>query len=162
MNDSAHPRRVLHPAVDYEPPPLVLAAPAPRRPRRATPPRSAADPTAPSARPDLRAVAAFADTALRRVLEVLDRRRPAPHLQPVLATPLLDALRCRPATGPAARRHRASAVLRRVRVQAVGPENPPRAAEVVASYVRGPRTHAIACRVERIEARWQVVALQIG
>ncbi|MCV7315611.1 hypothetical protein H7J77_08655 [Mycolicibacillus parakoreensis] len=167
MNDSALRRRLVRPAVDCEPPPQTLPAPArrPRRPCRPVAPPATAPPPSPAGRPDLRAAAAFADAALRRVLEVLDRRRPAPHLRAVLATPLLDALGTRGPAGPAARRPRrprATAVLRRVRVQAVGPERPSRAVEVVASYVRGPRTHAIACRVERVQTRWQVVALHIG
>jgi len=41
------------------------------------------------------------------------------------------------------------------------------AAEVFGSYSRGPRMHAIACRIERVTpgvgpGRWQVVALHIG
>ena len=36
------------------------------------------------------------------------------------------------------------------------------AAEVFATYTRGPRVRAIAGRVEIIGGRWQLVALQIG
>ncbi len=36
------------------------------------------------------------------------------------------------------------------------------AAEVFATYTRGPRVRAIAARVELVAGRWQVVALQIG
>jgi hypothetical protein len=36
------------------------------------------------------------------------------------------------------------------------------AAEVFATYTRGPRVRAIAARVEIVAGRWQLVALQIG
>jgi hypothetical protein len=84
----------------------------------------------------MRQAALFADAALRRVLEVIDRRRSVAQLRPLL-TP-------RPVA------HR-------------GPDT---AAEVFGSYSRGRRVHAIACRVEQVPAgngtRWQVVALHIG
>jgi hypothetical protein len=43
------------------------------------------------------------------------------------------------------------------------PARPARpAAEVFGSYSRGQRMHAIACRIELFDGRWQVVALHIG
>lgn len=96
----------------------------------------------------------FADVALRRVLEVLDRRRPVGHLKPLLAPPLLDTVGtlCR-------ERHGHPARLRRVRLRSAGPS----AAEVWATYTRGERVRAIAARVEVVgDRRWQLVALQIG
>jgi hypothetical protein len=33
---------------------------------------------------------------------------------------------------------------------------------VFGTYSRGPRVHAIACRIEQVAGRWQVVALHIG
>jgi hypothetical protein len=54
------------------------------------------------------------------------------------------------------------AVLRRVRLQAVGSPDEFAAAEVFGSYSRGRRMHAIACRMEKVAGRWQVVALHIG
>jgi hypothetical protein len=104
----------------------------------------------------MRQAAAFADAALRRVLEVIDRRRPIAQLHGVLAAGLVDSVL-------AANRHVRSpdgvAVLRRVRLQ---PMSGMAAAEVFGSYSRGPRTHAIACRIELRAGRWQVVALHIG
>jgi len=54
--------------------------------------------------------------------------------------------------------------LRRVRAQSVAADGS--AAEIAASYSRGERVHAIACRVERVRtatgSRWQVVALHLG
>jgi hypothetical protein len=112
--------------------------------------------------PPMRPAAIFADAALRRVLEVIDRRRPAAQLRPLLAAGLVDAVL---AVNPAAISRAGAAVLRRVRLQAVG-RGDPLAAEVFGTYSRGHRIHAIACRVEQVPAtngiRWQVVALHIG
>ena len=114
----------------------------------------------------MRQAAVFADAALRRVLEVIDRRRPAAALRPLLAPGLVDSVLTLGRTRPAAR---GAAVLRRVRLQPVGPHNANCAAEVSGSYSRGRRIHAIACRVEQVTgqsaangSRWQLVALHIG
>lgn len=148
------------PVVDYEPPvlrdtaerlPLLRAAGEQVR-RRSTPPPA---PPAP-----MRAAAGFADAALRRVLEVIDRRRSLVQLRPLLAAGLVDSLM------PAVAGHDGdgAARLRRLRVQPVGTDGT--AAEVAAIYSRDTRTHAIACRVEQVATptgvRWQVVALHIG
>lgn len=114
--------------------------------------------------PRLRQAAAFADAALRRVLEVIDRRRPAAQLNPLLAPSLVDSVA---AVGrSAASRNREAAVLRRTHLQPAGHREPDSAAEVFGSYSRGNRMHAIACRVEQVTAagatRWMVVALHIG
>jgi hypothetical protein len=114
--------------------------------------------------PRLRQAAVFADAALRRVLEVIDRRRPAAQLNPLLAPSLVDSVA---AVGRSAAGHnRDAAVLRRMRLQAAGHRDPDSAAEVFGSYSRGNRIHAIACRVEQVSAaggaRWMVVALHIG
>lgn len=108
----------------------------------------------------------FADTALRRVLEVIDRRRPAAALRPLLAPGLVDSVL---AVGRAPAGYRGAAVLGRVRLQAVGRDqagNGRATAEVFGTYRRGQRVHAIACRVEQVpdghETRWLVVALHIG
>ncbi len=109
----------------------------------------------------------FADATLRRVLEVVDRRRPVTQLRGLLAPSLIDmaqTLARVPQTGGAA-------VLRRIRLRSVGcsggqehPVDPAEveAAEVFAAYTRGPRVRAIAARVELVAGRWQVVALHIG
>ena len=108
----------------------------------------------------MRAAGGFADAALRRVLEVIDRRRPLAQLRPLLAAGLVDSLL------PAVAHHdrRSAARLRRVRVQPVGTDGT--AAEVAAIYTRDERVRAIACRVEQVATvtgvRWQVVALHIG
>jgi hypothetical protein len=109
----------------------------------------------------LRQAAAFADAALRRVLEVIDRRRPAAQLRGLLAPGLVDSV---VAVGRSAAGHavEGAAVLRRMRLQPAGLREPDSAAEVFGSYSRGHRVHAIACRVERIGPRWTVVALHIG
>jgi hypothetical protein len=100
----------------------------------------------------------FADMALRRVLEVLDHRRPVAHLKTLLAPAQLD-------TVAALTRHRTGgpretgAALRPMRLH----PNGTRAAEVSATYIRGDRVRAIAARIELLgDGRWRVVALQIG
>ena len=108
----------------------------------------------------MRAAGGFADAALRRVLEVIDRRRPLAQLRPLLAGGLVDSLL--PAV---VRQERHSpARLRRLRIQPVGADGT--AAEVAATYTRDERVHAIACRVQQMPTptglRWQVVALHIG
>jgi hypothetical protein len=113
----------------------------------------------------LRQAACFADAALRRVLEVIDRRRPVAQLHGLLAAGLVDSVLCanRVTASRLAADDGAAAVLRRLRLQAVGAPDRFAAAEVFGSYSRGSRVHAIACRIERVAAgRWQVVALHIG
>lgn len=148
------------PVVDYEPP-VLHAAPErvrPLRPRAGAVPRRATPPPAQAV--PLRAAAGFADAALRRVLEVIDRRRSLAQLRPILAAGLVDSLL------PAIARHegRGAAQLRRLRVQPAGADGS--AAEIAATYSRDDRIHAIACRVEQVPTpagvRWQVVALHIG
>lgn len=115
----------------------------------------------------MRQAASFADAALRRVLEVIDRRRPAAQLNPLLAPSLVDSVVAvgRSAAGQA-HGHAGAAVLRRLRLQPAGHRDPDTAAEVFGSYSRGNRIHAIACRVEQVSlasgVRWMVVALHIG
>ena len=148
------------PIADYEPPPRPVVHPRPRPVRRRS--RRSTEPPGPrpavGGSPEQRAAAGFADAALRRVLEVIDRRRPLIQLHGLLIAGLVDSVlsvrRCAPGGG--------AAVLRRVRVQAVGPA----AAEVFGTYSRGRRVHAVAGRVERVPGpdgpRWRVVALHIG
>jgi hypothetical protein len=148
----------VSPVGDYEPPvfggppvlPPVTDHRTPRLARRTAPPRP---PAAESAR--VRDAAVFADAALRRVLEVMDRRRPRAQLRGVLAAGLVDSLPAGAAGSPAGG---GPARLRRVHAQPVAAG----AAEVAASYTRGPRVHAIACRIQRTGARWQLVALHLG
>ncbi len=162
------------PVVDYEPPRRDV--PQCPQPPRATPRRRAGAPRRPLAAPPvgppqpsapMRQAAAFADAALRRVLEVLDRRRPAAQLRPMLTPGLVDSVVAIGGSA-AARAHGrdGAAVLRRLRLQPSGRRDPEAAAEVFGSYSRGNRVHAIACRVERVPSaagtRWLMVALHIG
>jgi len=158
------------PIIDYEPPPVdaspaVNAAglrapcppPTPAALHRHTPRRSPLRPVAP--RPIVReprpphAAVVFADAALRRVLEVADRRRPVAQLRPLVAPALIDSVIALTRTP-----HTATATLRRVRLRMVDDD----AAEVFGSFTRGQRVRAIAARVERDRDRWRIVALQIG
>lgn len=108
----------------------------------------------------MRQAAGFADAALRRVLEVIDRRRPVAQLHGLLAAGLVESVL---SANRRAADDGAAAVLCRLRLQAVGARDRFTAAEVFGSYRRGRRTHAIACRIELVtDRRWQVVALHIG
>ena len=157
------------PVVDYEPAPVgapspgLCPQPSPAAIHRHTPRALRAVPAAPA--PAVRtpepprAAAVFADTALRRILEVADRRRPVAQLRPLLAPALFDAVTTLVRT-PATQ---GSAVLRRVRLQPTAPvDGEATAAEVFATYTRGARVRAIAGRVELVAGRWTIVALQIG
>lgn len=168
------PAPTVAPVVDFEPP---ARATMPHRPARRTsapplrrhPPRMRPDrPVRHTLPPLLQSVAVFADAALRRVLEVVDGRRPPTHLRPLLAAGLAESvvsLRPVSATGRAE-----PATLQRLRVQPAGSAEPTRAVEVFGTYRRGRRTHALACRVESVPgtrnggnaAAWQIVALHIG
>jgi Family of unknown function (DUF6459) len=116
----------------------------------------------------MRQAAAFADAALRRVLEVIDRRRPAAQLRGLLAPSLVDSVvAVGHSPGGHAPGRENAAMLRRMRLQPAGHRDPDSAAEVFGSYSRGHRIHAIACRVEQVATatgvtRWTVVALHIG
>jgi hypothetical protein len=159
------------PVVDYEPPPIGIlpptTCPVPRtsKPvglhRRAARPLRPVSPAPTSPRDPLppRAAAVFADAALRRVLEVTDRRRPAAQLRSLLAPAQFDAVASVARSGC----HEHPAVLRRVRLRAVtatGAEVT--AAEVFATYTRSNRVRAIAGRVELVGGRWLLVAVHIG
>lgn len=98
--------------------------------------------------------AQFADLALRRVLEVVDRRRPPSQLRPLMSQLLLDAV-----VASTASRHVTTASLRRVGLRPAGSSE---AAELFATYTRGARVRAIAGRIELRSGRWQLTALQLG
>jgi Family of unknown function (DUF6459) len=156
------------PIIDYEPPPIgsspmlnvaaqtaqcpppspaALHRHTPRRLRPVASRRIVREPQPPHA------AAVFADAALRRILEVIDRRRPVAQLGPLVAPALIDAV-----VALARTTHTATATLRRVRLRMVDHE----AAEVFGSYTRGQRVRAIAARVELHHDRWRIIALQIG
>jgi hypothetical protein len=157
------------PVVDYEPPPYDVMAgpPACPAPTPASLHRSSRRGSRPVERPPVQTApppeaAAFADAVLRRVLEVIDRRRPIAQLRPMLTPPLLDMVFTLTRTaGPAN-----AAVLRRVRLRtaALDDDEPhqPTAAEVFATYTRAQRVRAVAGRIEVAQGRWRMVALQIG
>lgn len=88
-----------------------------------------------------------------------DRRRPVAQLRPLLAPTLFDAV----VTLTRMRSQEGAAVLRRVRLRSTTVvDDEATAAEVFATYTRGHRVRAIASRVELVNGRWLVVALQIG
>ncbi|CRZ15610.1 Rv3235 family protein [Mycolicibacterium neworleansense] len=98
--------------------------------------------------------AQFADMALRRVLEVVDRRRPPAQLKALMSQLLIDAV-----VTAAKSHHRTTASLRRVGLR---PAASPEAAELFATYTRGVRVRAIAGRIELRSGRWRLTALQLG
>ena len=148
------------PVIDYEPAPQPCPTPSSaalhRRPQRALRPHR---PPRPHEPPPPRSAVVFAETALRQVVEVIDRRRPVAQLRPLRTPVLVDYVIARaaaPRTG--------SATLRRVRVRSVdtGGDGEVTAAEMFASFIRSGRVHAVAGRIERYREGWRLVALQIG
>lgn len=160
------PPSLTTPIIDCEPPPVGITAcppPSPAALHRRTPRpirsvrRSTPDPMPP------RAALLFADAALRRVLEVVDRRRPIAQLRPLVTPALIDtvtSLTRAPQTGGTAhpKGRETAATLRRVRVRMVDAD----AAEVFGTYSRGPRLLAVAARIELHRDRWRITALQLG
>lgn len=154
------------PVIDYEPAPAGPGRPRPgsgalhastaRERRAVAPPQEVLPP---------RSAMMFADTALRQVIEVIDRRRPVAALRPLLAPVLIDRVLARAGTAQAG-----SATGLRVRTRSVYPVADPCttrpaevvAAEVFATFQRAGRVHAAAGRIERHGDRWRIVALQIG
>ncbi len=151
------PAPLTTPIIDCEPPPVGITAcppPSPAALHRRTTRHVRQTPRPVSGQPlPPHAAVVFADAALRRVLEVVDRRRPIAQLRPMLAPALIDTV-----TALTRATHTAAATLRRVRVRMVDGD----AAEVFASYTRANRVRAIAGRIERVDDRWRIVALQIG
>lgn len=160
MTASTEQTALIAPVIDCEPAPIGVGAcrpPTPKALRRRTPRPLRSAPTVPERTPP-RVAVVFADAALRRVLEVIDRRRPIAQLRPLLAPALTDivtALTRYPHTGGTT----AAATLRRVRLRMVDDGH---AAEVFGTYRRGPRVRAIAARIALDGDRWRIVALQIG
>ncbi|MGW0024202.1 Rv3235 family protein [Rhodococcus sp. NPDC003383] len=126
-------------------------SPRPARSGPATPPLTAAiDPTA----------SAFAERAVRLVLEVLDRRRPETQLETVLDPVLRDAMAPTRSASPGA----GSATLLRTRLRAVDADT----AELFGSYTRGHRVLALAGRISRVAPSrraphgWLITSLWLG
>ncbi|MGB0970147.1 MAG: Rv3235 family protein [Mycobacterium sp.] len=181
--DPAPAQWLTTPIIDYAPAPAPLGRlPAPRCPapsaealhRRPSHPRRALPQL--SEPPPPKSAVLFAETALRQVIEVIDRRRPVAQLRPVMTPVLVDRV-----IALARATHRGSATMRRVRVRAIDPgaalevgaaveagvqkgdkHGEVYAAEVFASFSRCGRVHAVAARIERYRNRWRMVALQIG
>lgn len=163
---------LVSPVVDYEPPPVGMAV------CRATPTlrrRTARTSSIPAERSSRRAAArepapprtavTFADAAVRRVLEVIDRRRPVAQLRPLLAPTLIDTVielsRSSHAGAGRSQNVRTAARLCRLRLRMVdGAEGAQ--AEVFGTYTSGPRVRALAARIELDGERWRIVALQVG
>lgn len=155
---SASPIVTVSPVIDYEPAPLTASRigsrsvlhrlsprPARRRPGRCepAPPKSAV---------------VFAETAVRQLLEVIDRRRPVAQLRPLMTPMLVEWV-----IAQAAVTQRGSTTVLRVRTRAVDTAGDEvGAAEVFGSFRRAGRVHAIAARIERHRDGWRIVALQIG
>ena len=147
------------PIIDCEPPPVgITACPPPSpaalhrrtsRAHRPVPRPVPHDPLPP------RAAVEFADAALRRVLEVVDRRRPIAQLRPLVAPALIDTL-----TALTRVPQTAAATLQRSRVRMVDADAD--AGELFATYTRAQRVRAIAGRIECRDGRWRIVALQLG
>ncbi|MGZ8777548.1 MAG: Rv3235 family protein [Mycobacterium sp.] len=158
--------------VDYEPPPVGMSvcrttpmvrrriartSPTPARRGSHRAPVREADPP--------RTAVTFADAALRRVLEVIDRRRPVAQLRPLLAPALIDTVielsRSSHVGAGRSQSVRTVARLCRMRLRMVdGAQG--RQAEVFGTYTSGPRVRALAARIELDGERWRIVALQVG
>ncbi|MGK8520201.1 Rv3235 family protein [Nocardia asteroides] len=100
----------------------------------------------------------FAESAVRIVLEVLDRRRPVPQLAVVADATVVAAVRTLVDAGLVPGRALGAAVPIRVSVALVDA----RTAEIFAAYSRGTRRFALAARVVRTRsAGWRLTALRI-
>jgi hypothetical protein len=156
---SSDPVSLTTPIIDCEPPPVGITACPPPSPaalhrRTARSLRSVPRPVSRDPLPP-RSALVFADAALRRVLEVADRRRPIAQLRPLVAPALIDTV-----IGLTRAPQTAVATLRRVRLRMVDGDGENQA-EVFGSYTRGPRSLAIAARIELHRDRWRIVALQL-
>lgn len=162
---------LVSPVIDYEPPPAGQAAcppPTHQALRRHTPRRRRApSTTAASESAPPRAAVVFADAALRRVLEIIDRRRPVAQLRPILAPELTDIVVAMTRSSHTTRHGGGTAArLQRIRLRMVdnscpaGSGDP--AAEVFGTYTRGTRVRALAARIAVRNDRWRIVAIQIG
>ncbi|MEB3032226.1 Rv3235 family protein [[Mycobacterium] nativiensis] len=170
----ASARTAISPVIDYEPParastpcrpaPPPVSAPPARQHRGHLPRRRPDRPSRNGLPPPLQSAAVFADAALRRVLEIMDGRRPPAHLRPLLAAGLAESVL---SVRPSAASRAEPATLQRVRVRPAGSAEPATAVEAFGTYRRGRRTHALACRIERepvsgTGTAWRIVALHIG
>lgn len=111
-----------------------------------------------SRHPEPAGARAFATTSVRILLEVLDRRRPVAQLTALCTPGLVGAIGSLVAGDHAPGRTLGSAVPGAVRLFQVEE----RAAEMVATYQRGPRRLVLAGRIERGSTTpWKVTALRV-
>ncbi|MBB4853276.1 hypothetical protein HNP40_000642 [Mycobacteroides chelonae] len=146
---------------DYEPAPVLASLPAACHvPRPARLHQSRARPAGIERQAHLREpspppqAVAFADAAMRRVLEAMDRRRPIAQLRPLLDDGPLSAVMARASRTPAT----TAARLSKIRVRRCGDA----AAEIFGTFQRGGRVKAFAGRIQSVKGNWLVVALQLG
>ncbi|WP_101464127.1 Rv3235 family protein [Nocardia fluminea] len=99
----------------------------------------------------------FTEQVLRLLLEVVDRRRSSTHLRAYTDARALAAVNTMLAQDSAPGRTLGSATLTRVKLTPTQDG----AAEVFASYQRGPRTLAIAGRIESTKDSWRLVAVRM-
>ncbi|MGW5922995.1 Rv3235 family protein [Nocardia fluminea] len=99
----------------------------------------------------------FTEQVLRLLLEVVDRRRSSTHLRAYTDARALAAVNTMLAQDSAPGRTLGSATLTRVKLTPAQDG----AAEVFASYQRGPRTLAIAGRIESTKDSWRLVAVRM-
>ncbi|MFE6925508.1 Rv3235 family protein [Nocardia sp. NPDC057663] len=99
----------------------------------------------------------FAEQSVRLVLEVVDRRRQPDQLRPVTDARVLASVRTMLTQDLAPGRSLGAATVKHVRVTSTEQGG----AEIFASYQRGPRTFAIAGRIELAKDRWRLVALRL-
>ncbi|WP_258956847.1 Rv3235 family protein [Rhodococcus globerulus] len=99
----------------------------------------------------------FWNTSLRLVLEVLDQRRSPAHLKSVLSPTVMELVQ-RLSISHDPTRRLGAARTHRTHVNTASPH----AAEVCATFRRGPRTFAIAARIENTDNKgWMVTALHV-
>ncbi|BBB43023.1 Rv3235 family protein [Mycobacteroides abscessus] len=153
--------RYISRVADYEPAPVPASLPAPcQAPRPARLHQSRIRPIGIERQTHLREqspppqAVAFADAAMRRVLEVMDRRRPIAQLRPLLSDGPLSAVLARSSRVPAT----TAARLSQIRVRWCADDS----AEIFGTFERGGRVRAFAGRIRSVRGNWLVVALQLG
>ncbi|MEV0544631.1 Rv3235 family protein [Nocardia salmonicida] len=99
----------------------------------------------------------FTEQVLRLLLEVVDRRRSSTHLRAFTDAKALAAINTMLAQDSAPDRNLGTATLTRFHLTSVKGD----AAEVFATYQRGPRTLAIAGRIESSKDSWRLVAVRM-
>ena len=110
---------------------------------------------------------AFAELAIRRALEVVDRRRNPNQLRTFFAPEVVEHLH-RLATAGARRGSRGTAILQTVHLRpvhsgpphpAAGDSGPAEVVEFFGRYARGERSPAFAGRMEQTAGGWRVTSL---